>query len=84
MASVKNTTGIQNIAFIKIPLGSFKCISSYPKEKKVLCEINVKDLRTINNPETVDELINVSRLDYALGKYKTFSRAKDLIKELRS
>lgn len=84
MATNKVVKTNHKITIIKIPLSSLRCISSYPKEQKVLCEINTKELKKLNKPKTLDEIINLSRLDYALGKYKTFTNAKDLIKELRT
>jgi len=41
-------------------------------------------MRRVNKAGTLDEIINEARLDYALGNYKTFSSAKDLIIELHS
>jgi len=69
---------------INIPLAGLRCLTGYPKEKKVICEINVDELKKVNEPETIDEIINSSRLDYALGNFKTFNSADDLIKDLRS
>lgn len=82
--AVKKKLGKKNVVMVQIPLSSLRCISSYPKEKKLICEINTDDLRTLNSAETLDEIINAARMDYALGKYKTFTSAKALIAELRS
>jgi len=78
------TTTEKKNAFIKIPLDSLRCISRYPKEKKIVCEIKVVDLEKINNPKTLDEIINEGRLDYALEDYKAFSDPKSLVNELHS
>lgn len=86
MATIKileNKT-ITNEAMIRIPLSALRCILRYPKEKKIVCEINTRDIERLNEAETIDEIINESRLDYMLGKYKTFSSAKGLITELHS
>ncbi len=69
---------------IQIPLSALRCISSYPKEQKIICEIHLNEFKKFNEPETLDEIINESRLDYALGNYKTFNNAKKLIAELKS
>lgn len=69
---------------IKIPLSALRCLSGYPKDKKIICEIDTKDLKVVNKPQNLDEIINTARLDYAFGKYKTFGSAKSLIKELRA
>jgi len=71
-------------AMVKIPLSALRCILRYPKENKIVCEINIQGLSRLNEAETLDEIINEARLDYALGKYKTFSSTQDLITELHS
>jgi hypothetical protein len=71
-------------AILHIPLSALKCISSYPKDNKIICEIDISSLPSENSPETLDEIINDRRIDYALGNYKTFTKAHDLIDELRS
>ena len=71
-------------AIVKIPLSALRCILRYPKENKIVCEINTDGIKRLNEAETLDEIINEARLDYALGNYKSFSSAKDLIAELHS
>lgn len=69
-------------AIIKLPLSGLRYLSSYPREKKVVIEISTDAIKRVNAAETLDEIINEARLDYALGNYKTFTSAKDLIAEL--
>ena len=71
-------------AMIKIPLSALRCILRYPKEKKIVCEISTKDIKRMNNAETIDEIINQARLDYALGDYTAHKDAKSLIAEFRA
>lgn len=80
----KKRVKMPSAAMIKIPLSSLRCILSYPKENKIICEIDVKSIERVNESKNIDDIINDSRLDYALGHYKTFASAKDLIAELRS
>lgn len=80
----QQTTKRTTEAVVTIPLSAFRFISGYPKEKKIICEISTKELKRLNLPQTFDEMINEARLDYALGKYKTASTAKDLIAGLRA
>lgn len=82
--NIKKKVEVLDAAMIQIPLSSLRCILSYPKENKIICEIDVKSMERVNKSNSLDEIINESRLDYALGEYKTFSSAKDLIAELRS
>ena len=71
-------------AMIKIPLYALRCILRYPKEKKIICEINTKDIKQLNKGGNLDEIINEARFDYALGNYTAHSSSKSLIAELRS
>ena len=71
-------------AVVRIPLSALRCILRYPKEKKIVCEVNIEGIERLNEAETLDEIINQARLDYAMGSYKTFASAKDLITELHS
>lgn len=71
-------------AMVQVPLAALRCISRYPKEKKIICEIRVDKIKRFNSAETLDEIINEARLDYAVGKYKTFSSARALLNELHS
>lgn len=71
-------------AMIRIPLAALRYLSRYPSEKKIVVEISTDDIKRLNKAETLDEIINEARLDYALGDYKTFTSAKDLIAELHS
>jgi len=71
-------------AMVKIPLSAFRFLSRYPRDKKIVIEISTDDIERVNTAETLDEIINEARLDYALGDYKTFTSAEDLITELHS
>ena len=71
-------------AMIKLPLSGLRYLSAYPREKKIVIEISTDDIKRVNVSETLDEIINEARLDYALGNYKTFTSAKKLIAELHS
>lgn len=90
--SLKNMTNLNSVktqgkteeAMVKIPLSTLRCILRYPKENKIICEISTDGIKRLNEAETLDEIINEARLDYALGNYKTFTSAKDLIAELHS
>ncbi|MBU1032315.1 MAG: hypothetical protein ABII13_05810 [Patescibacteria group bacterium] len=82
-ASVQKTK-IAREAMVKIPLSALRCILGYPREKKIVCEISTKDIKRVNDAETLDEIINEARLDYALGNFTTHKSAKGLIKTLRA
>lgn len=69
---------------INIPLSALRCILSYPKDNKVICEIDINSLKLKNSPKTLDEIINNARIDYAVENYETFTNAEDLISSLKS
>ncbi|MBI2443986.1 MAG: hypothetical protein HYV42_01955 [Candidatus Magasanikbacteria bacterium] len=71
-------------AMINIPLSAFHYLAQYPREKKIVVEIAVNALKRVNRAETLDEIINEARLDYALGNYTTHKTAKSLIAALES
>lgn len=75
---------ISEEAILKIPLSALRCLLRYPKEKKIICEIDLGGLKRPGRGKTLDEIINEARLDYALGDYSTHRSAKSLIAELRS
>lgn len=78
------TKNVMNPKMINIPLSALRCILTYPKDKKMLCEIDMESLSLANSPQDLDEIINDARIDYALDNYKTFSNSKDLLAELKS
>lgn len=84
MSSKGKITNSSGVAMVQIPLSAFRCISSYPSEKKMICEISVAELTSANDAKTLDEIINQARLDYATGDYQTFENPQELIAELRS
>ena len=71
-------------AMINIPLSALRYLSHYPSEKKIVIEVSTKDMRRVNKAETLDEIINEARLDYARGNYTTHRTAKSLIAALES
>ncbi|PIT94181.1 hypothetical protein COU00_00325 [Candidatus Falkowbacteria bacterium CG10_big_fil_rev_8_21_14_0_10_43_11] len=71
-------------AMIKIPLSALRCILRYPKEKKIICEIDIKDMKRLNRAETLDEIINEARLDYASSNFTAHTSLKSLLNELHS
>ncbi|MBP9691580.1 hypothetical protein KBD81_05885 [Candidatus Woesebacteria bacterium] len=78
------TRKITSEAMINLPLSALRYLSAYPSEKKVVIEISTDDIKRVNKAETLDEIINEAKLDYALGNFKTFTTARDLIAELHT
>jgi len=78
------TTSKSQSTIVKIPLSALRCLLTYPKDKKALCEIDLKSIKKYNDPKCLDEIINESRIDYAIGNYKTFTNVDDLMADLKS
>ncbi|MBI4135866.1 hypothetical protein HY477_03995 [Candidatus Uhrbacteria bacterium] len=70
-------------ATINIPLSAVRCVSGKPNEKLVVCEIDVEQLRMINEPQTIDELLAEADFDIAAGNYKEFTSMDDMIADLK-
>ncbi|MEK7189882.1 MAG: hypothetical protein AAB666_02780 [Patescibacteria group bacterium] len=71
-------------AMVNIPLSAFRYLSKYPRENKIVVEITLDEMKRVNSAETLDEIINEARLDYALGNYTTYKTAKSLISALEA
>ena len=71
-------------AAVSFPLTSLKPLYSSDRGKKLVVEVDVKSMKKVNEPNTIDEMVAEARLEYAMGKSKTFSSADELIKELSS
>ena len=69
---------------MNIPLSAFRYLSRYPREKKIVVEIAMDEIKRVNRAETLDEIMNEARLDYALGNYTTHKTAKSLIAALEA
>lgn len=71
-------------ATVTFPLTSLRPLYSSNRGKKLVVEVDVKSMKKVNEPSTIDEMVAEAKLEYAMGKSKTFSSAEDLIKELHS
>ena len=69
---------------MNIPLSAFRYLSRYPREKKIVVEIAMDEIKRVNRAETLDEIMNEARLDYALGNYTTHKTARSLIAALEA
>ena len=76
---------IQTIpATVSFPLTSLKPLYSSDRGKKLVVEVDVKSMKKVNEPNTIDEMVAEAKLEYAMGKSKTFTSADELIKDLHS
>jgi len=71
-------------ASVKLPLTALRCLYKTARGKKIVCEIDVAQMKKLNEATTIDEMVAEARLERAVGKTKFFTSADDLIKELRS
>ncbi len=71
-------------AVVFFPLTSLKPLYSSQRGEKLVVEVDVKSMRSVNEPNTIDEMVAEARLEYALGKSETFTSADILIKDLHS
>ena len=48
-----------------------------------MCEIDVEQLRMMNEPKTIDELLAAADFDIAAGNYKEFTSIDDMVTDLK-
>ena len=75
---------LENEAMVEIPLSALRCILKYPKEKKIICEIDLINIKQKESVDALDEVINQARIDYVFGNYTTHISAESLIDGLKS
>ena len=71
-------------ATVSFPLTSLRPLYSSHRGRKLVVEVDVKSMKKVNEPNTIDEMVAEAKLEYAMGKSKTFTSADKLIKELYS
>ncbi len=71
-------------ATVNLPLTAMKYLYSPVRGKKLVVELDITSLKTVNEPNTIDEMVAEARLEYHSGKTKSFTSAEALIKDLHS
>ncbi|MBU4449883.1 MAG: hypothetical protein KKE35_01165 [Actinobacteria bacterium] len=71
-------------AAVSFPLTSLRPLYSSNRGRKLVVEVDIRSMKKVNEPGTVDEMVAEAKLEYAMGKSKTFTSAEELIKELHS
>lgn len=66
-------------AAVTLPLTAFKCLYKSARGKKIVCEIDFAALKSINDPNTLDEMVAEARLEYFADKTKSFTDTKRLL-----
>ena len=78
------TKQITNPAVVTLPLTALKCLYKSTRGKKIVCEIDIAALQSVNEPTTLDEMVAEARLEYVTGKTKSFTDTKQLLSYLNS
>ena len=71
-------------ASISFPLTGLRPLYSTKRGTKLVIEVDVKSMKEMNTPNTIDEMVAEAKLEYFLGKTKTFTSAEALVRDLRS
>jgi len=71
-------------AAVSFPLTSLKPLYTSNQGKKLVVEVDVKSMKKVNEPNTIDEMVAEAKLEYAMGKSKIFTSVDELIKELHT
>lgn len=69
---------------INVPIVGLKPLYRDDKKRTLVCEIDVDELKKVNEPKTLEEAIARAELDYSAGNYKSFKNPRDLMKYLKS
>ena len=78
------TKQITKLAVVTLPLTALKCLYKSAQGKKIVCEIDVAALKSVNEPNTLDEMVAEARLEYFTGKTKAFTDTKELLSYLNT
>lgn len=75
---------IKKPSIISFPLASLKLLYSGKRGQKqtIVFEADVNTLKTVNEPNTIDEMVAEARLEYYSGKTKGFTDTKKLMANL--
>ena len=79
-----NTKQMAKLATVTLPLTSLKCLYESVGGKKIVCEIDVAALKSVNESNTLDEMVAEARLEYFAGKTKSFTDTKRLLSHLNN
>lgn len=71
-------------ATVNVPLTAVRYLYKNVGSRTVVCEIDLSAFKKVNEPNTLDEMVAEARLERMLGKTKSFTSARALIKDLRS
>lgn len=69
---------------IYIPTRGIKFLYRRPRSRKVICEIDVAQLRLLNEKMTVDDVYAEAEMEYAAGMTEGFTSVKKLIASLKA
>lgn len=78
------TKSVTKLAVVTLPLTALKCLYKSARGKKIVCEIDVASLKSVNEPNTLDEMVAAARLEYFSGKTRGFTETKQLLSYLNS
>jgi len=65
-------------ATITFPLTGIKPLYSSQPGKTLVLEVNINSLKTLNKPNTIDEMAAEAQLEYYAGQTKGFTDTKKL------
>lgn len=71
-------------AVATFPLTSLRPLYSSNRGKKLVVEVDVKSMKKVNEPGTIDEMVTEARLEYHTGKTKGFKDMGKLIDDLNA
>lgn len=74
-----STKSRKKTAAFNLPFSAVTCLYKSAHGKKIVCEIDIAAVRTLNEPHTIDEMLAEAHFEYVAGKTKRFTHTKKLI-----
>ena len=71
-------------ATISFPLTSVRPLYSSHRGRKLVVEVDVRSMKKVNEPSTIDDMVAEARLEYHTGKTRGFKDTDKLIDYLNA
>ena len=68
---------IKQPATVTFPLTSLRSLYSNKHSKTLVFEVDINSLKSVNEPNTIDEMVAEARLEYYTGQTKGFTDTKN-------
>ena len=71
-------------AVLTIPLTALRCLYRNKTKNRLVCELNVRDLKEMNTASTIEDLVTSATIEDTLGQARSFRTHGALMRYLNS